>query len=241
MLQEVYRDGREVPETVPEDARIARAIRARPERAFRTSIEELASRRNLHLFYVPGVRNGSNLIGHEEDRGNAIVSTLPLTEWTAVELPVERHRRVAAVAALQGRTTEGGDWSLLLVSAHLEGRSRTSRFLGSFGRGRERQMRFLLSAVPETRPAVLGADLNTWFQGDREPSVRIARVRFTEPERTPPEATHRLGFLGNKLDYLLFQIPDGWSVETRRLEDRYGSDHHPLLGWVRFAAEEATS
>ena len=31
------------------------------------------------------------------------------------------------------------------------------------------------------------------------------------------------------LDYLLFRFPDGWHGEIHRADDRFGSDHYPLV------------
>jgi endonuclease/exonuclease/phosphatase (EEP) superfamily protein YafD len=36
-----------------------------------------------------------------------------------------------------------------------------------------------------------------------------------------------------RLDYLFFRLGGGWTAETRRLDDRFGSDHHPVLGTFR--------
>jgi hypothetical protein len=38
--------------------------------------------------------------------------------------------------------------------------------------------------------------------------------------------THMMG----RLDYLFFKIGNGWSASTRRLDDRFGSDHYPVIG-----------
>ena len=39
----------------------------------------------------------------DEDRGNAILSTEPLADLTAIELPFEQQRRVAVAATLRSR------------------------------------------------------------------------------------------------------------------------------------------
>ena len=63
----------------------------------RIDIVEAAGRLGLSLVYVPSMRNGSDT---DEDRGNAILSTEPLSDVAAVELPFERQRRVAIDAAV---------------------------------------------------------------------------------------------------------------------------------------------
>ena len=47
----------------------------------------------LSIFYAPSMRNGPEL---REDRGNAIISTEPLLDPIALELPLARQRRVTA-------------------------------------------------------------------------------------------------------------------------------------------------
>ncbi len=81
-------------------------------------IEPIATALGLSLFYVPSMRNGG--ANSREDRGNAILSNLPLTDLAAYELPFERQRRVALAATIAGTTT---DWNAL-APAH---RQRASR------------------------------------------------------------------------------------------------------------------
>jgi endonuclease/exonuclease/phosphatase (EEP) superfamily protein YafD len=33
-----------------------------------------------------------------------------------------------------------------------------------------------------------------------------------------------------RLDYLFVNLPKEWRASTERLDDRFGSDHHPVLG-----------
>ena len=49
----------------------------------------------LSLFYLPSMRNGLGAEDGKEDRGNAILSTLPLTELRALELPFVRQRALS--------------------------------------------------------------------------------------------------------------------------------------------------
>jgi endonuclease/exonuclease/phosphatase (EEP) superfamily protein YafD len=35
-----------------------------------------------------------------------------------------------------------------------------------------------------------------------------------------------------RLDHLLFRLPGGWTAAVRRAEDRYGSDHYPLVALI---------
>ena len=38
--------------------------------------------------------------------------------------------------------------------------------------------------------------------------------------------THMMG----RLDYLFFRLADGWTASTQRLDERFGSDHYPVIG-----------
>ena len=78
---------------------------------------------------------------------------------------------------------------------------------------------------------MLGADLNTWF-GFRAGAYREAAQAFPETHVTDRRATFR-GML--RLDHLFFRLDDGWRAAYRRADDRYGSDHYPLIGTIDFA------
>ena len=94
LLQELYRRGPDVPAFSP-GMRSAHAIRARDEAA--PDVHDYAATLGLSLLYVPSMRNGSDL---DEDRGNAIISTEPLSNAVAFELPFARQRRVAVGATI---------------------------------------------------------------------------------------------------------------------------------------------
>ena len=78
---------------------------------------------------------------------------------------------------------------------------------------------------------IVAGDLNTWW-GDDEPAVKELRQVFPDAEPIEARETWR-GPLrtGNRLDYLFakgIQPP----VAVRRLNERFGSDHWPLLATV---------
>jgi endonuclease/exonuclease/phosphatase family metal-dependent hydrolase len=225
LLQEAHRGGAAVP---PHSAshRGAARIHDGPDTGPRHDIVEVASALGLSLFYVPSMRNGLNDGGAPEDRGNAILSTLPLSELQAIELPFERQRRVAIAATIDGA---GPDGKIRVVSTHLDA-SASARRLWVFTSGlRERQAARLIASLPHSPAAVMGSDLNTWVDGRREPAVRLLQQVFPS---TPPIADRATVALGFTLDYLFFRLPDGWSAASNRVADRYGSDHHPIVGWI---------
>jgi endonuclease/exonuclease/phosphatase family metal-dependent hydrolase len=172
------------------------------------------------------MRNGIE----NEDRGSAIVSTLGLSDVEAIELPLERQRRVTVAATVRGRTSSGVDWRFKVASVHLENRAGARRLWLLAPGGRTHQAQALLSALPANEPGIVGGDFNTWF-GSREGAWQTldraygsVRVPQDKPTFTKPALT---------LDHLFFRLPDGWTATYRRLDDTYGSDHYPLLATVK--------
>jgi endonuclease/exonuclease/phosphatase family metal-dependent hydrolase len=229
LLQEVYRGGPEVPAELSRDASVARRLGgARGGPRFR-EIEAVAELMGLTLYYVPSMRNGPPAAS-DEDRGNAILSTLPLTDLAAIELPFERQRRVAVAATIAGRTRGGAPWTMRVVSAHLDNLAGAKRaWIGAeFARGR--QARGLRDALPGDAPVVLGGDFNTWFGSFDQAYLEMA---LAFPAVSP--SNHRPTFRGGLwLDHMFFRLPAPWRAEFRRADDRFGSDHYPLVGIVRF-------
>ena len=237
LLQESHRAGRDVPARIPSWAAAA-TNPPDPDRPGRADITDVARRHGLWLLYVPSMRSGRDAGDVPEDRGNAILSTQPLESPAAVELPWERQRRVAISASIELRTRDGRSTELRLVSAHLDNRSRLGRIARSFGIGRLRQAEALAAFIDDGRPTAMGADLNTWLSGHLADAARILRRALPLPGVLPerPTATLPGPLPDQKLDYLMFALPSGWTAGYRVLDDEYGSDHHPLLGWVRFTA-----
>src|SRR5439155_5701261 len=117
LLQEAYRSGADVPSKP--SGRTSWASAQRPPHAggTRDDIVTIARRLKLAAFYVPSMRNGAPG-ATEEDRGNAILSTLPLSELTAIELPLERQRRVALEATAPIVWPGHGAVTLRVVCTH---------------------------------------------------------------------------------------------------------------------------
>jgi endonuclease/exonuclease/phosphatase (EEP) superfamily protein YafD len=42
-----------------------------------------------------------------------------------------------------------------------------------------------------------------------------------------------------RLDYLFFRLRDGGTVSTTRVEEKFGSDHHPVLGRIMMVPTNA--
>jgi endonuclease/exonuclease/phosphatase family metal-dependent hydrolase len=227
LLQEAYRAGPDVPAEGAPGA-WGNGIAAVPPSGERLDIVETARNLGLNVLYAPSMRNGAGSAVQAEDRGNAILTPLAIQEPRAIELPFERQRRVAVAGAVRGVTPGGERRTLRLVSAHFENRSRWTRALDSFGASRTRQARALIGAI-DGDAAIVGADLNTWSVGFLESAVETLRERF--PDGPPFAApTMTVGGIPRQLDHLLFRLPAGWRASLLRVDDRYGSDHHPVLG-----------
>lgn len=222
LLQEVYRSGKDVPS---KDAlRAFWAKLQKPPRAggTREDIVTIARRLKLATLYVPSMRNGAPGTT-DEDRGNAILSTLPLSDLTAIELPLENQRRVALGATVNAASPGRGSMPLRLVCTHFTNMVLHHLFVLSES-GRLRQARALTRVLPADGPLIVGGDFNSWF-GYRDAAFKeLARV-------VPPAASddRRATFGPLRLDHVLLRLPDGWRASVRRAGSRYGSDHYPLV------------
>src|SRR5690606_23359321 len=169
LLQEVHRADPFLPSAPPGSTVPARVEEAPPSGP-RRDVVETARRLGLALVYVPSMRNGER-----EDRGNAILSTLPLHDLRAIELPYEAQRRVAVAATLGGLTGGGAPWRLQVASAHLDTRSTGGRAWATVGMGRRRQALALADALRGDLPTLVAGDLNTWSLAFLEGALPLLR------------------------------------------------------------------
>jgi endonuclease/exonuclease/phosphatase family metal-dependent hydrolase len=229
LLQEACRSDLTIPPV--SDGRAGRVLVA--QLGPQEDIVDTARTLGLNLRYAPSMRNGAL----QSDRGNAILSTLPLEEAHAVELPLVLQRRVAVAAGITIARHK-----LRVVSAHLDPRGPPGhQWLGAAGRAA--QARHLLSSVPD-ETVILGADLNLG-RGRYERTWRLlgeAGFTFGVPPSSPAwrHTFHALPRL--VLDYLLIRDRTGAIRQARvhRLDEHprdrgprvFGSDHHPLLARI---------
>jgi endonuclease/exonuclease/phosphatase family metal-dependent hydrolase len=160
LLQETFRRGSEVP--VPGNVSVPRRI-SPPISAM--DIEDLARELGWWMYYVPSMRNGNRVGADAEDRGNAILSSLPLADLEAVELPFVVQRRVALIATVTDAQSKP---KLRVAVAHLD--TRAPFFKGWILGGpsaRNRQAHGIVAALGKFQndnlPLVLGSDLNSVF------------------------------------------------------------------------------
>ena len=238
LLQEAHRRSAAIPPaesgpTIPD--RIVPEPRPGPD----LDVVQLADRCGLSFVYVPSARNGSDVISADsvtpdtlrEDKGNAVLSTLPLRRLVAIELPFEAGRKVAVGATVFLTPTD----SVQLVSVHLDVASTLARAVSTGNSWRLRQgLGFveglqLADSAGSTIATLAAGDFNTW-SGD-ETVIRHMYDYFPE---SPPQGKHRTR--GSfPTDYLFFRqagtavvLLDGPEI----LEERYHSDHLPLVATV---------
>lgn len=217
LLQEVLRRSDSVP-APPVRLELPRAIRRDDRRA--EDIAEVAGARNLSLLYAPSMRNGDDASsGSREDRGNAILATLPLLTPRVIELPFRQQRRVAvaanlpiaaASADLEQRPTAP---AIRFLSAHVDTRA---------GGDQARALAGLLRQWSGDVPLFVGSDLNALF-GRFDPRTRAVSGAVRRRDCGGRSYLHLLS-----LDQVFTDL-DGWVRSCRVLGDRFGSDHAPLV------------
>lgn len=228
LLQEVFRDGPDVPAHPERGFAFARALGGPPANSSDRDIEDVARALNLTAYYVPSMRNGG--LTSKQDRGNAILSSIPLDGLSAIELPFERQRRVAIAATVAGRSRTGTPWTLRVASVHLDNLGGARRAWIASEYGRARQARSLTEALNGTDPTILAGDFNTWFGFSDLAYLETARA-FPDTRVTDRRATFR-GLL--RLDHMFVRLAQGWHMEIQRASSTFGSDHYPLVGTLRF-------
>ncbi len=227
LLQEALRSSPAIPRTVPNDAPVPDRVDSTSAGGHREDVVSVAEAEGLSLFYLPSMRNGRHGDVRAEDRGNASLSTFDLTEPTGIELPFARQRRVAVAATLSGVVAGGHPWRLRIVSVHLDARTGPRQLWLFTSAHRERQVQSLIEALDDERaPTVVGADLNTWAGGRREPA-------FVAMKRWLPEFSASVRFARwLNLDFLFFQLPPTWNAESRPSAASFGSDHRPVVSVI---------
>jgi endonuclease/exonuclease/phosphatase family metal-dependent hydrolase len=229
LVQEAFRRSDEIPVS-PDGSTIPRAVAEDERPGDRLDAVSVAARCGLSLVYAAAARNGSEARdGLREDKGVAILATLPLERLRFVELPYEAARRVAVVATVRDASGRG----LRLANVHLISVAGPSRVLTTGNGSRLRQGLAAADALDQGEVAtLLAGDFNTW--SSRETTLRRLREEF--PDSPPPlgSATHG----AFPTDHILFRAgPDDVGLvegSYTRLDASYHSDHHPIRVEIRF-------
>jgi endonuclease/exonuclease/phosphatase family metal-dependent hydrolase len=231
LLQETIREGDGVPDRVPDGSGTGHGVYPAPRKGPRLDVVRIADSLRLHLFYGPAMRSGKgrNPSGLAEDRGNAMLSTRPLSSLVMVELPFGGARRIAQLARVAGRTHSGRAWSLQVGNLHFD--------VGPIGPSalsaiRARQARAIAQIADASGAVVVGGDLNAFSLRGTAESVKILRHAF--PQTLQGDSLPTRG--PQRLDFLFFRLPGGYETRPyRTLPFDFGSDHRPVMGWVRFS------
>lgn len=221
LLQETYRRAPEL-EPVEPGPRVPRLIDPDPRPGADLDIGQAARRCGLAHLYVPSARNGPDPAGRiPEDKGNAILSSVPLEEPFAVELPFEAGRKVAVGAIVRAPYGE----PVQVVSLHLDVASTLYRTLLTGNGTRLRQVSGLTDVLDARAPlaTVVGGDFNTWSV--HEGALSHMQSRFPA---VPLDASGTRG--GMPADHIFFRSPGDARVRVvpgsyRVLEDEHLSDH----------------
>lgn len=228
LVQEAWRRSDRMP-VVESDRDVPRTVN--PDRGpdGGADIVGVAERCGLALFYVASARNGPDSGDRpREDKGNAILASVPLTSPIAIDLPFEAGRKVAVAATVQA---PGGE-RVRVVSAHFDVASTLTRTLMSGNQTRARQADGLIEGLrraeddgPLNAVTLVGGDFNSWSA--RETALKRMRAAFPESPEWDGEATWRP--LRLPVDHVFFRRGPFDNVSLReysRLEDDYGSDHY---------------
>jgi endonuclease/exonuclease/phosphatase family metal-dependent hydrolase len=235
LLQEAFRQDESVPPDQP-GAKSQHTLREHDPIGERVDIERVASECGLSLLYIPSARNGDRVTGDErEDLGNAILSTLPLRDPFAMELPREASRRVATGVVVDFH--DGG--KLRALSLHLDTFPGPWNLLRTGNSSRVRQALALAEALTllEGQPGaeqiatVAGGDMNTW--STQEGAFRQLMAAFPDSPEWHGEAT-RGSFPRDNLFFRKASTPDGFSTPSayHPVALNYNSDHRPVIAWM---------
>ena len=221
LLQEAFRAGADVPGSYPANLRVPSSIRPRRPTP---DIVGIAERFGMSVAYVPSMRNGpATSLTDREDRGNAVLSTEPLTDVLAIELPFGKQRRVAVAATVTPRSTVT---PIRVIAAHFDPNGDRVDQAEALG---ER-----ITSLAEL-PLIVGGDFNA-FRGLHDRTV-AAVSRHVPLESCGTHRTNRwplrmdvpLFFVVGRLDFMFSTLAPDIIRSCQTLSHAYDSDHLPVL------------
>ena len=223
LLEEAYRADDSVPDSLPKGLRVPAVIRPSPRSL---DVIRLAERLNMSATYVPSMRNGSALkAGEREDRGNAILSTEPITDVRAITLPFGKQRRVAVAATITPRGSAMK--SMRVIATHFDvGDSRVAQGEAFADR---------IAGLSDL-PMIIGGDFNS-PGGLRDKVVQAVAKRIPMESCgagrtfTWPQRFNLLAFLNfGRFDFMFSNLgASGFVRQCQTVNDWFGSDHRPVV------------
>jgi endonuclease/exonuclease/phosphatase family metal-dependent hydrolase len=222
LMQEAFRAGADVPGSYPRDLDVPRPVRPRRPAL---DVVEAAKRFGLSVAYVPSMRNGSaTSLEAREDRGNAILSTEPLQDIRAIELPFGKQRRVAVAAIVMPRGSTIG--AMRVITTHFDTN-------GDRVDQAEALVEHLDSLVHV--PLVVGGDVNS-RRGFKDRAVtaitRVMPLESCGTQRTvrwPWRLDVPFFFLIGRVDFIFSTLEASITRTCQTLSHAYDSDHLPIL------------
>jgi len=224
LLQEAFRGGADVPESYPSGLHVPSGIHPRRPAP---DIVSLANAFDLFVAYVPSMRNGSSTsVSTREDRGNAILSTEPISDVVAIELPFGRQRRVAIAATVTPRGSRARPIRVIVLHFDTdEHRVMQADYLAG-------KIKSLTDA--KIFPVVVAGDLNS-RKGLADQTVAAISAVIHREDECGTGRTFGLP-LGldvvaiKRLDFMFSTLNEfGLTKTCETLGDRMGSDHVPVV------------
>jgi endonuclease/exonuclease/phosphatase family metal-dependent hydrolase len=224
LVQEAFRSGADVPESFPARLDVPRAIRPRRPAP---DVTALAQSMKMFAAYVPSMRNGKGTRGEREDRGNAILSTEPLSDIRAFELPFGKQRRVAVAATVTPRGNRSPP--IRVVSMHFDTNGdRVAQAAAAALWFRE--------LARDSMAIVAGGDLNS-HRGRSDGAFKAVSAAVPM-ENCGNGSTHTwplrldrvFGWWHGRLDFIFSSLdPSAPARRCLTLDSGFGSDHRPVL------------
>jgi len=188
-------------------------------------IAQIARKLGWWLYYAPSMRNGNGIGEHAEDRGNAILSSLPLQDMKAVELPFSVQRRVALIATVADAANQP---KLRVAVTHFDTRAPLVQgWIFGGPSARNKQAKDFVSALQKVEtdrlPFIVGGDLNTYMGSKAVINTMSVMAPHTD---CGTQATHTMGVT---LDHIFSSVPEAWPGRCVRGDSTFGSDHYPLV------------
>jgi endonuclease/exonuclease/phosphatase family metal-dependent hydrolase len=235
LIQEAFRASDRVPAVEPGPTVPNRLVET-PHAGPRLDIIDVARWCGLALLYVPSMRNGYQEVdGLREDRGNAILSTLPLTDPIAIELPFEAQRRVTVGATVHvpvGAHALPAPDSVRVVSLHLD---TSSSLLRTLGTGNSTRLRQGLGAVEALALAERTGDVRILAAGEspQDPPQLSPETEDCDEARAEPHpiATILAGDLNTWSDgqtviqHLMCYFPESPPLDGQSTRGVFPADH----------------